>query len=258
MILKHRVALNGTQLDSLDNRILIQSVDEAAGKETITAVSLGGGNGQRVTGRRRDTLDVTVKFSINSRDMATRSTILDNINKWAYGGGTLTLNNRGSKSLTVEFVQAPGGGDQFKWTSEFSMVFRAYTVPYWQDTTATSKALTQDDAGSDTITMPGSTDTIGEATIQNKSGSTLNTVSLTVNGYTMAFTDLSMANNATLTIDHITAGGAYVKRAKIGSTSVLDKLTGADEFILTPGSNTISYEAGGDVIVTVSAKGRYL
>ena len=129
MVLKHRVALNGTQLDSLDNRILIQSVDEAAGKDTITAVSLGGADGQRITGKRRDTLDVTVKFSINERNMEARSTLLDTINAWAYGGGTLTLNNRTNKNLTVELVQAPGGGDQFKWTSEYTLVFRAYVEP---------------------------------------------------------------------------------------------------------------------------------
>ena len=99
---------------------------------------------------------------------------------------------------------------------------------------------------------------MGEATIQNKSGSTLNTLSLTINGYEMEFADLGLANNGSLVIDHVIAKGVMVKRAKIGNTSVLDKLTGADEFILKPGSNAISYEAGGAVLVTVSAKGRFL
>ena len=39
MILKRRVALNGVQLDSLDNRILISGFDEAAGRDTIGAVN---------------------------------------------------------------------------------------------------------------------------------------------------------------------------------------------------------------------------
>lgn len=260
MILKRRVALNGTQLDSLDNRILITGLDEAAGKDQIGAVSLGGGNGQRITRTRRDTLDVTVKFTMNikSNDMAGRSTLLDKINAWARAGGTLTVGHRSGKQLKVVLAQAPGGGDQFLWSNEFTLVFRAYGIPFWEDTTATTKTLAQDDSGTDTITMPGSAETVGEATIQNKSGSTLDTLSLTVNGYEMEFADLGLANNGYLVIDHIEAGGIYVKRARIGQTSVLDKLTGADEYILKPGANAISYEAGGDVIVQVSAKGRYL
>lgn len=258
MVLKHRVALNGTQLDSLDNRILIQSVDEAAGKDEISAVDIGGADGQRITNKRRKTLDVTVKFSINSRDMATRSTILDTVNAWAYGGGTMTLNNRTNKNLTVELAQAPGGGDQFKWTSEYTIVFRAYAIPYWQDVSETSETLEQDDEGTGTLTMPGSTESIADALIQNKSGDEIENISLTVNGYTMNFTNVGLANNGYLTIDHVVIGSKYVLRARIGNTSVLAHRSGADEFKVKPGSNSISYTAGGSVIVQVSAKGRYL
>ena len=258
MVLKHRVALNGTQLDSLDNRILIQSVDEAAGKDTITAVSLGGADGQRITGKKRDTLDVTVKFSINERNMEARSTLLDTINAWAYGGGTLTLNNRTNKNLTVELVQAPGGGDQFKWTSEYTLVFRAYAVPYWQDVSETSETLEQDDEGTGTLTMPGSAESIANALIQNKSGDTIENIELTINGYTMSFDNVGLANNGYLTIDHVVIGSKYVLRARIGNASVLAHRSGADEFKVKPGENAISYTADGDVIVTVSAKGRYL
>lgn len=260
MVLKRRVALGGVQLDSLDNRIIITSIDEAAGKDQISAVSRGAGNGQRITNRHRDTLDVTVKFAlkIKNNDMAARSTLLDTINKWAYAGGVLTVGHRSGKQLKVVLAQAPGGGDQFSWSNEFTMVFRAYGIPFWEDVTATTKTLTQDDAGTDTINVPGSTYTNGEVTIQNKSGDSLDGISVTINGYTMAFSNLSMANNAYLVIDHVESGGIYVLRAKIGNSSVLKKKTGNDEFILKPGSNEISFEAGGDVIITVSAKGRYL
>ena len=260
MILKRRVALNGVQLDSLDSRILISGFDEAAGKDVINAVSIGFGDGQRITAKRRDTLDVTVKFNLNikNNDMAARDVLLDKINAWAAPGGVLTANHKTGKQLTVVLAQAPGGGDQFFWQNEFTLVFRAYAVPFWENTTATSVTLTQGDAGEGTLTMPGSTEAIGEALIQNKSGGTLDALSLTVNGYQMSFTNLGLTNNAYLTIDHLQTGGIFVKRARIGQASVLDKLTGADEFILNPGSNVISYTAGGDVIVQVSAKGRYL
>ena len=235
MQLKRRVALGGTQLDSLDNRILISGIDEAAGKETISAVSVGAGNGQRITGRRRDTLDITIKFTMNIKnsDMAARSTLLDKVNKWAQPGGVLTVGHRSGKRLNVVLAQAPGGGDMFNWTNEYTVVFRAYTVPYWENTVA-------------------------DVTIVNKSGDTLDAVSLTINNCIIGFSGLGLANNGSLVIDHVTAGGVYAMRAKIGTTSVLAKKTGADEFVMKPGANSISWTAGGDVAITVSARGRYL
>ena len=260
MELAHRVALNGVQLDSLDDRILITAVDEAAGKDTITAVSLGAGNGQRINGKRRDTLDLTVKFALRIRnnDMAGRSELLDLVNAWAFPGGLLTLGNRVEKHLQVVLAQAPGGGDQYKWTNEYTMVFRAYGIPFWEDEDATSVTLEQDDAGGGTITVPGSAETVGEIRVQNKSGSTLDGLSVTINGYTMSFSDLGLANNGFLRVDHVLAGGVNVMRARIGSTSVMTKRSGADEFVMVPGVNAIGYAADGEVILQVSVRGRYL
>ena len=45
MQLMRRAALDGVQLDSLDDRIIIQSIEPAAGKDTLSAVSLGGADG---------------------------------------------------------------------------------------------------------------------------------------------------------------------------------------------------------------------
>ena len=92
MILSHRVALNGVQLDSVDHRILVQGVDESAGKDQLSAVSVFGGVGQRVTNRHRDYLDVTVRFSlkIKKNDMQARSDVFERVNAWAAPGGWLS------------------------------------------------------------------------------------------------------------------------------------------------------------------------
>ena len=258
MQLKRRAALDGVQLDSVDSRIIIQAIDEAAGKDQITAVSLGGIDGSRVTGRHRDYLDVTVRFTINEKSYNPdeRDEVLDKVKKWAGKGGTLTVNYKTGKQMKVICAQQPGGGD-LATRQTYAIVFRAYGVPYWEDASATSVTLDQGDSGEGTLTMGGSAESVAEATIRNVSGETISSLSLTVNGREMSFSGLGLANNGYLTIDHIEAGGRRVKRARIGTASVLDKLSGADEFLLQVGSNAISYEADGDVIVTVSAKGRY-
>jgi hypothetical protein len=259
MQLKRRVALGGVQLDSLDNRILITGIDEAAGRETISAVSLGGAPGQRVTNRRRDTLDITVKFAMNIKnsDMSGRSTLLDKVNAWARPGGWLTVGHRSGKRLYVALAQAPGGGDQFNWTNDYTVVFRAYETPFWEDTTAVTDSA-EGTSCSGTVTVPGSAETVAEVTVKNLSANPLTTVSLSVNGHTMAFSGLSIATNGTLVIDHERSGGAYFLRAKVGSASVLAKKTGADEFVCQPGNNSWSSTTNVNALVTVSVKGRYL
>ena len=129
-------------------------------------------------------------------------------------------------------------------------------MPFWEDVTATTAEMTQDDSGTGEIVMPGSADTVADVTITNKSGSSLSSV--TIGSRTISFSNLSLANNASLVIDHVHADGIYAMRARIGETSVLSKKSGADEFILSPGSNAISWTAGGDVAITVGGKGRYL
>ena len=142
MILKRRVALEGVQLDELDERIVISGIDEAAGKDSITAVGSSAGVGQRITGRRRDTLDVPVKFlmKIKNGDMEARELLLEKINGWAAAGGWLTVGHRPDRRLNVVLAQAPGAGDMFNWTNEYTMVFRAYSVPYWEDRKTTTTA----------------------------------------------------------------------------------------------------------------------
>jgi len=95
MILKRRVSLGGVQLDSLDNRILISGIDEAAGRDSITGIG-SGGNGQRITKKKRESLDITVKFTlkIRSDEMAEREALLQKIIGWAAPGGWLKLASR--------------------------------------------------------------------------------------------------------------------------------------------------------------------
>ena len=260
MILKRRVSLNGVQLDSLDERILISGIDEGAGKESITAVSNAAGAGQRVTAMRRDTLDVTVRFTmaIKNDDMAGRSELLEKVNAWAAKGGWLRVDHRPNRRLQVMLAQAPGAGDMFAWTNEFTLTFRAYSVPYWEDETEVSVTSATAASGSMNITVPGSAETVADVTVENRSGRTINGVVVTVGGKKMTFASLGLGGTATLTIDHVRNNKLFYMRAKVGSTSVMAKRTGADDFRISQGLNAIAFSADRAVRVTVKVRGRYL
>ena len=261
MILKRRVALGGVQLDELDERIIISGIDEAAGRDTITAVANAAGVGQRITGRRRDTLDVTVKFqmAIKNGDMEARETLLEKVNGWAADGGWLTVGHRPDRRLNVVLAQPPGSGDMFSWSNEFTMVFRAYSVPYWEDSKAVTITGKTASTGNFGLEVPGNVQTVAGLKIENMSGKTINKITLTVDGNSMEFNGLNMAGNAVLTIDHVQKSeGLFYFRARIGSTSVMAKRTGANDFYARPGSRTVSFTADRAVRVTASVRGRYL
>lgn len=259
MILKRRVALNGEQLDELDNRILITGIDEAAGKDNISAVSTGAGNGQRVTLKRRDTLDVTVKFTMNIRsdNMAAREELLEKIIGWANRTAWMEIGHRPGRRLMVIPAQLPGSGDMFNWVNEFTMVFRAYTVPFWEDTEAASVSSGTSASGSMVLDVPGNAETVAEFRVENKSGAAINDLRLTAGGKTMTFSNLNMGGTATLVIDHVRTGSINYFRAMIGSTSVMAKRSGANDFTVSPGQNTVTWTASRAVKVTASVRGRY-
>lgn len=267
MQLAHRVALNGVQLDSIDSRINIKGVEEGAGKESISAVSRASGSGQRITGRKRETMDITVKFSLNidEADMATRGTVLDAVKRWARAGGVLTLNYKPGKQIRVELAQAPGDGDLWEWTSVYSIVFRAYAVPYWEDATETSVTRANTSSYTLTLTVNGSAETPLEFEYENTSGSACDWVQVSANGHTIRIGGMALASGSKLILDH-DANGVQRIRKLTGSTytSMMGKRTtitgglpSADEIMLAPGSASVSVSAEKAGGWKVSCKGRY-
>ena len=260
MILRRRVALNGVQLDSVNAAVIIQGIDVKAGKEQWSAVSYGAGDGSRATGGRRESLDINVRFTINEKSYRPqqRATILDAVKKWAAGGGVLTLNYKSGQQARVKCVQMPEEGDAGT-RGQYTIVFRAYDVPYFVETTPTTKSVenvTQIISGGANITVNGSARTPLEFTFKNTSGYVMDTFSITIGGNTIALTGLDLANNSTLTLDHDEKGR---QRIRVSSVSKMDCRTpeSADELWADPGTVGITMTAGRAGNLTVKSYGRF-
>lgn len=262
MVLSHRVALNGVQLDSVDSRILIQSIEEQAGKDQISAVGVFGGAGQRITNRHRDYLDVIVRFSIRQKksNMQARSDVFEKVNAWAAAGGWLTVNYKTNRRLRVICAQYPAAGDQWNWTSVYAITFRAYAIPYWQQATATQTTATGSSI-SRQITVLGSERTALEISFTNSSGSACDTFTITAGGSTIALSGLGLASGETLYIDHTDDG---ILRIRIKSTSnvyrsALAKRTAAssDDLWVNPGTVSVTVTAQRSGTLTISCAGRF-
>ena len=268
MICARRVALNGAQLDQADSSIVIRGVETADGKENISAVAFGGRSGQRITGKRRDTLDVVVRFAINIKkaNLAGRAAALEAVNEWAArakDGAVLTVNYKTNRQLYVILAQAPGEGNMFQYDREFSITFRAYGVPYWQETEATATASIEAGTSGDAdITVAGSADTVADVVLTNESESTVDTCAVSVDGNLMSFTGLGLAAGESLVIDHAEDGTLRIRILETDesyrSAMASRDPSSADDLFCRTGTRSAGFEAAAACSMTVECKGRYL
>ena len=268
MKLTRRVALNGKQLDNVDDRIVISSVEPGDGRENITAVDAASGYGQRVTGNRRSTLDMVVKFRIlehghTKSGMQGRAEVLEKVNAWAAEGGVLTVNYKPERRLNVILAQAPGEGSLWDYTKEYTMTFRAYAIPYWEQENAQSITFGGSSAtGNGTAAVDGSAKTQLKAELYNNSGKEINTATVRIGPNVMEFTNLALAGAETLVIDHTSNGLVRIRiRSASGgyrSAMAARSTSSANDFMVTPGNIACSYTAQRACRLTVSWRARYL
>lgn len=253
MILSRRVALNNVYLDELNEWIVVRGIDTGVPHETISTVNRMGGWGQRITGQHYETLDVNVSFAIDIpyKDLETRRTVYESAIRWANQKGWLTVNYMPDRRMRVEKTVLPSGGDLWRWTADFTITFRAYSAPYWQDVTATTGT------GS-SISVPGSLQTVCNAEVLNDTGSAINELTIVAGGSQMTFDDLGLANGETLKIGH-TDDGMVTIRIYTSSTSYRDAygkraVSSADDLYVDPGTRGILASSG---TATFSCHGRY-
>ena len=277
MILSKRVALGGVQLDEIHERIVVQSVDAGVPHEEIQAVNRMGGFGQRMTSQHWETLDVVVTYGIDvpKEDMATRRQILEAVidmtrrllhmdkparpeavNSWALRKGWLTVNFLPNRRMWVEKVILPSAGSLWDWTNSFSITFRSYGVPFWQDETATQITSNSITNGRVWIEVPGQFRTVANITFRNISGMTIPNITVNAGGSAMALNGINLGGSETLTIDHTNDG---LLRITAGSRNVYGcrAPASADDLYLEPGSRAIDISTTRAGRLTVAVFGRY-
>ena len=254
MILSRRVNLGGAQLDEIDSAIVIRKVDTGVAHESVGATNRMGGYGQRMTSQHWETLEVNVSFAINvyKNNLAKRREIFDAVMAWANQKGWLKTNEQPGKRMYAEKAVLPSAGDLREWTKEYTITFRAYGVPFWQDSTAT-----EDDDGE--MTVPGSRRTVCNASVENDGSSTIDSLTVTAGDSTMEFTDLGLEAGETLRIGHVNDGVLWLRIYNSNNIyrSVMSKRTGgsADDLYVEPGLISVSASAG---TASFSCYGRYV
>ena len=268
MICARRVALDGVELDQANSAIVIRGIESGDGKENFGAVSTAGGCGQRVTNHHRDTMDIVVRFAILIRknNLAGRAEALENVNTWAARaahGAWLTVNYKTNRRAWVTLVQAPGEGSLWEFNKEFSITFRAYEVPYWQEAEATEVSeIEAGTSGTGYVTSPGNADTVADVEMTNEGSATVDGLTVTVDGNSLVFDDLGLAVGETLVIDHADNGLLRIRildsEEQYRSAMSARLPESADDLYCRSGTRYVSFEADYACSMTVSCKGRFL
>lgn len=256
MILTRRAALEGVQLDELRDEIVIRGTDPGITQERINTVNRMGGTGQRITMQHWETLEARVTFAINirKRQLEERRLAFEEACDWARGGGWLTFSHMPGRQMYADRVVLPGSGDLWDWNKEFTIVFQAHGIPFWQEENPEEATADMTD-GQMSVNVAGNVRTVMDVTMQNISGQNIRDITLTVNGRTITINGINLGGTDTLKIHHGLDG---LLRAEVGDTSVYEKLEGADDLYADPGNAIISVKAQRMLRVTARAIGRYV
>ena len=264
MQLKHRVALNGVQLDELDSRIVISGVNEDTGKLSISASNYGSRDGQRVTQDRRETLEVAVRFRLHYRkeQMQAREELLEIVNGWAAAGGWLTVNYKPERRLYVRVAKFAAMGDAWNWTGEYEILFRAYGVPYWQQVNPSSVAFGTATGCAGSLSVAGTAKTVCDVMFLNQGNTTINTITISCTGCGMSFGSLGLAPGETLVIDHTDEGLLRIRIRSTGGvyrSALAARLpASSDDMFVQPGMVACAYTPNWAGTCTISCRGRWV
>lgn len=252
--MSRRAALGGVYLDAQDTSIIIRGIDIGVPHESMSAVNRMGGVGQRVTVQHWEYLDVNITFAIDKKktDLSGRKTVFDKAIKWAMAKGWLTVNFISGRRLYIDKVILPNAGDLWDWKSGYTITLRAMSIPFWQDTEATSTTEGY-------ITVPGVMQTVCDASIVNNGNGTINDLSVRIGDSVFNFENLGLIAGESLEISHSNDGILSIK-IKNGDEyrNAYGKRTtdSSDDLVVEPGDRSITI-TGGTTTKTVSCRGRW-
>lgn len=233
---------------------IIREVREDAPSLEISAGSLLGRYGQRMLGRKRTSLKVTIEVLIRELyDLSRRSRAAEELARWA-SGSVLQLSNHPNRRLLVHLSAEPALGEVRDYNSVLRLEFTADEVPYWEDKLTTDLSLSGlSDSGS--LTVPGTAETPICLTVTPEDELTEFTVA--AGGRTIALSGFSIAQGGTLTISRDLIDGLAVRS---GNVSLLRyrSAASADDLMVPPGPCAVSFSADISCDVAVTVRGRWM
>lgn len=215
--------------------------------------------GSIVTGERRISLTVRMKFTLPEPDMARRQEAIDSLIRWCRGE-QLSISTRPGQVLRVQCTAFPRLTG--RWPEIVEAAFTAYAVPCWQEMSARQLTLTGLE-GSGQLFLPGTAENAPvRVEAENTGNAPCATLAVRCGSSLMMFSALGLMPRETLVISHdrmdrlgLTIRGPEGERSAFARRV----LTSDDDLRIPCGqSNTMMFYASAPLRVRFEAHGRYL
>jgi hypothetical protein len=245
------ITLNDTELRTACPAILIQDVSHTAPMTTREWLRPANRDSMIPGNMRRDGCGVGIKFVLPVRDYAERMEALSAIKAWGIHGGILETEDRPGQQLHVVCEKMPNMSSVKSIGDVMEIQFKAYTRPFWEESTPETLTMTAGTSGSGTITVPGNIDgALVEAEIT--AGASVSEITLTVGDTSITLSGLALENGQIVKIQY---DERNIQSIKVGGTSLMDKRSGSDDLLTVCGENAVEYSASASVQVTLKVRG---
>lgn len=252
--MRHEAILNGIALSSLHPDIYILDISYPPPAIQTETFAVAKRDGARVRRQYIEKNTATIQMMVRAYDVKQRQQICADIARWARAGGTLETNDRPGQRLRCICETAPTISSALKWTDPVTVTFSAYENPYWEEKIPAAVTLTGSSA-SGTLYVPGDAGiTFIEGIIT--ANAALSSVTIQAGNDALTLSGLSIASGGSIVISY---NEEMIQSIKTGTTSLLDKRTGADDLRAVCGGTTaVSISASASVTAQLKARGRWL
>ncbi len=245
-------ALNGVLLSSLNERICVLDLKEAAPGMRTTTLTLQP-EGHRLLRRWRDSLTVQAVFAIQDENPVNRRATLRAVHAWAEAGGLLTITDRPGQRLRVRCASLPDFAAE-DWQQPLTLTFVAAGAPYWEDAAATSVT------GSDVLDLltPGTAENAPvDAFIINDTDATVTRLKIYCGGTQMIFEGIDMPVGAFFLL---TQSDGPLTASVNGESVLANRTPESDDLLLAPcGRSATVYASDTQPLqASFTVRGRYV
>lgn len=253
MISRYRVWMNGQALDEMDGSICITDIREKTPKMQAETCDRADGMGTRLLRMARQSLSVTVRFSVREYDTAKRREVLNQVRAWAKEGYLQTSDRPGLR-LYVVCEKLPNADSALRWTDDVEMTLTAYDCPWWEEESPV-QATYSGSAGSATLANAGTADSVLDADITCYG--VVDSMRISTGGRAFALQGLGMLHGDKVLIGHDERGILSIRNGSGESLMAKRTAESADELVLSPGDNEITFTADASCTAVFSTRGRY-
>lgn len=250
MLLRFEAVLNGKKFSDIAEELILVDINEDAAEVTVEKSARAVRDGTYVSSRRRASLSVVLRYVIRTQSITRRAEIKDAVAAWARKGGTLSINSRPGKTLSVEMDKPPALGSHLQWTDTMEMTLTAYAEPYWTQSATDTFDLAAGDDGeyyvNKVITVGGNAgDSTARIAIANASGTPLTHLRIECGDTYMEFADLPGTGEELISITY--TNGVLTAKDLPTDTSLLPYRTpeSSDE-LLAPCGMDVPFKALAD------------